>query len=473
MGGDSIRDFGLVKKSTEFSLVSPDGTLGAWQLGAPMLHDRFFFDAVFASGYIYAIGGDAYEYDDGANSSYTATVERSKVATDGSLDTWEMVTPLLAPRSRHAAFVHGNYIYVLGGSQPAGLTATIERTTIQSDGSLGSWKVIGEINTPQERPTITIEDGYLYILGGYVVGKMLATVERAQLNDDGSLGPWESVNLLNEVRFDSAAVAHNGYIYVIGGRHVLTDDNLETAEWAATSALGPPFSHQVSINQGALFTNQIDVKLQIRGSHGTQEMQVSNDGGFAGALWESCTVGKAWQITQYGNYILPRIVYIRYRDADGAISPVFQDDILLDVKGPTGQVKIELPSIAHQLRRSAQDERTFLPVIVACASECSLANTPIPLTATPVQSTATSTPVPPATPNNIDVILSLTAQDDVSGVADMMISHRQDFTGAAWEPFAPTKAWSLSVGESVTVYVRFRDNAGNLSNTVQDTISLP
>jgi hypothetical protein len=45
----------------------------------------------------------------------------------------------------------------------------------------------------------------------------------------------------------------------------------------------------------------------------------------------------------------------------------------------------------------------------------------------------------------------------------MLISNQPDFSGAIWESYATSRAWAL--GSNMVVYVRFRDNAGNVSVT--------
>ncbi len=40
-----------------------------------------------------------------------------------------------------------------------------------------------------------------------------------------------------------------------------------------------------------------------------------------------------------------------------------------------------------------------------------------------------------------------------------------------WEPYATSKTWTLSRGRGIkTVYVEFRDEAGNVSDAAKDTI---
>ena len=58
-----------------------------------------------------------------------------------------------------------------------------------------------------------------------------------------------------------------------------------------------------------------------------------------------------------------------------------------------------------------------------------------------------------------------------SGVAEMMISNYPDFTGAEWEPYVNQKEWNLKVANGrAVVYVKFRDHAGNESDTAVDVI---
>lgn len=91
----------------------------------------------------------------------------------------------------------------------------------------------------------------------------------------------------------------------------------------------------VSINVGALFTNSTAVVLNLTAPAGTNEMLLSNDGGFAGASWEPFQATRAWTITSFGTAVLPRIVYAKFRTG-GTTSGMYQDDIIIDQQKPTG-----------------------------------------------------------------------------------------------------------------------------------------
>jgi hypothetical protein len=173
----------------------------------------------------------------------------------------------------------------------------------------------------------------------------------------------------------------------------------------------------LTINDGAVYTNQTAVGLTIGAQAGTAQMQVSNDGGFAGATWEPYVSHKAWAIIQNGSYGGPRVVYIRFKDSAGIMSGTFQDDIILDVTPPVGSVSI--------------------------------------IGTTGLQAMAST------------VTLGLSATDDVSGVGQMLISNQPDFAGSTWEPYSTSRAWEL--GANGIVYVRYRDNAGNVSTTYTTT----
>jgi len=134
-------------------------------------------------------------------------------------------------------------------------------------------------------------------------------------------------------------------------------------------------------------------------------MMVSNDGGFPGAVWESYTPTRTWVLEGYGSYVIPRTVYVRFRDALGQVYGNYTDDIIYDPIAPSGSVRIQ--------------------------------------------------------GNGDKVTLILMAEDDNSGVGQMLISNDSHFAGAEWESYAPVREWTLDLNR--TVYVRYHDRAGSAS----------
>ncbi len=55
----------------------------------------------------------------------------------------------------------------------------------------------------------------------------------------------------------------------------------------------------------------------------------------------------------------------------------------------------------------------------------------------------------------------------------IMVSNNSAFSGAVWEIYATTKSWTLTAGTGLkTVYAKFRDSLGNVSNVFSDDIVL-
>jgi hypothetical protein len=68
------------------------------------------------------------------------------------------------------------------------------------------------------------------------------------------------------------------------------------------------------------------------------------------------------------------------------------------------------------------------------------------------------------------VILTLSAQDATSGVAQMRFF---DFTWGNWEDYSTSKLWTFTEGNGYkTVYAQFRDSAGLISTPYRVTVSL-
>ena len=166
--------------------------------------------------------------------------------------------------------------------------------------------------------------------------------------------------------------------------------------------------YSISINSGALFSGQVNVDLATGALPGTVAMKVSNDGGFSGTNWEPYTSHKSWTIIQYGSYTIPRTVYVRFKDAEGATSSTYQDDIILDMNAPAGSVSV--------LSYSASA-----------------------------------------------ITLRTNATDVISGVGQMRLSTVPTFSTASWRPY--TTSASLAPSNTGMAYVQYKDNAGNISST--------
>jgi hypothetical protein len=166
-----------------------------------------------------------------------------------------------------------------------------------------------------------------------------------------------------------------------------------------------PTTFGITINDGALFTNNPLVTVRLWGPNVTQ-MRLSNDGGFVDSTWQSYRLTTTWALSVTHSSPMPRLVYIQFRDGSGDVYGTYFDDIIYDDVAPTGEV-----------HAWAIDETT--------------------------------------------TEVRLPAHDDVSGVAEMRIADNVSMGGATWEAYTETVTRTT---QSPVVYAQFRDRAGNSSS---------
>ena len=205
-------------------------------------------------------------------------------------------------------------------------------------------------------------------------------------------------------------------------------DNLYELE--AQSTYNPGYG--LTINDGALYTNKqiVDLRYGWNTAHNIVSVKFSNDGGFGPegdtTGWLAADSGNPtyedWTITTYGNLLLPRTVYAKFRDDSGQQFGPVQDDIIYD---------------------------PVVPVVVAAGV---LPVSRMPATDQAASQTAT---------------IRVTAEDDNSGVDKVQLSHQADFatvTEVSAGSGMVDVLWAFQ--PSGLVYVRAIDRAGNISQEV-------
>ena len=157
-------------------------------------------------------------------STPTNTTSIAKLNPDGSISQWIVGPSMNHPRMEAAAVRSASSVFVLGGRDVRGqeiIHASIERAAIMADGTIGSWEVIG--NLPNSiglyALTAVFSDGYVYVLGGTASAYTLpSTVHRALVDEStGSLGHWELVGNLPYGRQNAGACTINGHVVMAGG----------------------------------------------------------------------------------------------------------------------------------------------------------------------------------------------------------------------------------------------------------------
>ena len=178
------------------------------------------------------------------------------------------------------------------------------------------------------------------------------------------------------------------------------------------------------IASGATYTTVTDVALTLSAtddldSSSNLQMLVSENSDFTGASWESFVPLKIFTLSTGDG---TKTVYVKFKDTAGNISETYSDIIIYDSNPPSDEISINTNATHTKTR---------------------------------------------------EVTLTIDATDALSGVYQMLISEDSAFTGASWETYTITKSWTLSTTDGTkTVYIKFKDTAGNISSIFSDSIIL-
>jgi hypothetical protein len=215
--------------------VDPDGNLGAWSDGPSLPAPRTGAALAVLSGVPYVIGG----LD--ASGTPTDTVFVGQVA-EGALTGWAIADgsvsgvpnlSLPTPISDAAAVATADGIFLIGGRSAEGPVGTVLQTELDTSSppSLGTWKELTGLALPEARAgaTAVLDGNFLYVAGGTGPAGATSSVDRLGLVDNepasgtnGNPAPWVASTQgqpdeLPAARTLAAGFTANGALYVIGG----------------------------------------------------------------------------------------------------------------------------------------------------------------------------------------------------------------------------------------------------------------
>jgi hypothetical protein len=213
IGGVDGREF---LRSVEYAPILPDGRIGEWKMGARLIEERGFTEAVVKNGYIYVVGGG-----NGLNGQHLlTTIERAKINSDGSLGQWRQEdNRTLLPRRCTKLSLIGDYLYSFGGFGGT-LLDSVEFSKIDADGKLGKWAMASEAMTlPRYVNSVKTVKGMTFVIGGHDQNKGvgIADVEWAKSQKDGDIHSWQKTSPLNTGRYGLASAKYGKSIYALGG----------------------------------------------------------------------------------------------------------------------------------------------------------------------------------------------------------------------------------------------------------------
>ncbi len=197
----------------------------------------------------------------------------------------------------------------------------------------------------------------------------------------------------------------------------VTEDAQGTYWWHPDDGDMTAPTGSIVINSGSAYATSTSVTLSLSATDdsGTvSQMRFSNNNS-SWSTWQTYGTSKSWTLTSGTG---TKYVYVQFKDVFENISASYSDSIYLDTSAPTGGITIEYGN----------------PVTFYSA-----------------------------------VNLTLNASDIGSGISQMNIYNNGWLD---WEPYSSVKQITLPIAShgSKTVYVRYKDNAGNTSSLYSDTI---
>jgi hypothetical protein len=153
-----------------YATVSSSGAVGSWSTTAGLPAPVAFAAAVVVSPanapvtntYLVVLGGDS-----AASGKPVATVYLGALGTTGAVTGWSTTTALPAPVHSLGAVVFNGSVYIAGGSGPGNTpVATVYRAAIKSDGTLGAWGALTSLPFARSYFGFGVNGTFLYAFGG-------------------------------------------------------------------------------------------------------------------------------------------------------------------------------------------------------------------------------------------------------------------------------------------------------------------
>jgi hypothetical protein len=205
--------------SVERASINADGTIGTFETvtDASLVTPREFHTSAVVGNYLFVLGGD-----DGT--SPIETIERAPINADSSLGSFATIstTSLLIPRNLATVTLVGTSFCAIGGEDTSkAIVKSVEQATVSNDGSMGTFATVSGValETARYLHTTTIADNYVYIVGGNDGTNILASVERASINADGSIGAFATSTGggLVKARMSHSSLVVDDQLYIFGG----------------------------------------------------------------------------------------------------------------------------------------------------------------------------------------------------------------------------------------------------------------
>lgn len=200
------------------------------------------------------------------------------IGQQGEVTQWTQTQSLPSARSFHASVaatpfnsrVKGNgYLYAIGGTNDAGdPVATVSKADIQDDGTLGAWSDETMLPQPLHSAGAALFRSAIYVVGGATTGDApVATVYKAEIDTSGRLGMWEAQDQLPAKRAYHGLVSFGGRLYAVGGDSASVAPDAGSNGSALVDVTYTPINLRSGDTEG--WTNNANALGKARSKHST------------------------------------------------------------------------------------------------------------------------------------------------------------------------------------------------------------
>lgn len=192
--------------------VDNNGTLGTL-IEQPSLNETKYFPQVFVTNKrVYLVGGL------GSGFSESATVRSSPINTDGTLGPWATGVSFPVTIRNASVAVTKDRVYLIGGRQANVSSTNVYTSTINADGTIGTWATSGTIPIILDQSSCIVTNKNVYLLGGSGSGSgYRSEIYRAPINTDGTLGTWVQSGTIPNGTYGASCFITSSKIYLTGG----------------------------------------------------------------------------------------------------------------------------------------------------------------------------------------------------------------------------------------------------------------
>ncbi|HOU91646.1 MAG TPA: hypothetical protein PLU22_11415, partial [Polyangiaceae bacterium] len=162
------------------------------------------------------------------------------------IDAWIETASFDTGRFNLGVAVHDRHLYLVGGANQGlfgrEVLADVQVATLNGDGTVGAWVNATALPAPVVDAAVFAYDGFLFVTGGEVDadGTQTDAVWSAPLGADGAVGAWSSATSLPEPRDGASAVVYHDVVYLVGGRGASgVADQVHRARLGPGGAIGP------------------------------------------------------------------------------------------------------------------------------------------------------------------------------------------------------------------------------------------